>query len=174
MSSLPGVSSSTGGCSNYTSNIHCVWLAVGPVLVPEMDPAMYFALPPPSGRMANPNSSFSHNIKYSHWLGFWLAHRQPTVFATSHFDEPSTERHHLLHELLHRHSACYYLCYTTLQINRQPRLLSPCPVSKGVVPLRHIRQGLRRFARELSYSVDSIACRSGAMLSWSYVMTKCC
>jgi hypothetical protein len=47
-----------------------------------------------------------------------------------------------------------------LQIIRQPRSLSPLPCIEQVAPLRHTRQGLRRFARELSCSVDSTVRRA--------------
>src|SRR3954471_4841806 len=62
------------------------------------------------------------------------------MFATSHFDEPSTERYHLSHGSLHRHPACYYRCYTILQINRQPRPLSTtCVEGSGDSPTQLTR-----------------------------------
>jgi len=50
----------------------------------------------------------------------------------------------------------------------------PHPVSKAWCPFDTTRQGLRRFARELSCSVGSTTRTSGASLSYSCVATQCC
>ncbi|KAF1924627.1 uncharacterized protein M421DRAFT_278242 [Didymella exigua CBS 183.55] len=59
--------------------------------------------------------------------------------------------------------ACYYRCHNTLT-DHQTASSTVAPRVEGVVHLRHTRQGLRRFARELSCSVGSTARTSGASL----------
>ncbi|KAH7108873.1 hypothetical protein B0J11DRAFT_602078 [Dendryphion nanum] len=92
-----------------------------------------------------------YTIYRNRWV-VWSAHRQPTMFATSHFDEPSTERHHLSYESPHRHPACYYRCHTILQINRQPRPLSPPLCRRGGVPSTHSTRSEEIRARALMLS----------------------
>ncbi|KAK7177853.1 hypothetical protein PSPO01_16096 [Paraphaeosphaeria sporulosa] len=61
---------------------------------------------------------------------------------------------------------------TQYSSHRQPRPLSPLSCVERVVPL-DTRQGLEKFARELSYSVDLTARSNGALLSWGCVVTEC-
>ncbi|KAF1973945.1 hypothetical protein BU23DRAFT_127268 [Bimuria novae-zelandiae CBS 107.79] len=115
----------------------------------------------------------SHNTQYTVTNGL---PGQPIVnrqcLRRPALTSPWAERHHLSREPPHRHPACYHRCHTILQVIRQPRPLSPLPCVEGVVPPRHTQQGLRRFARELSCSVDLTARSSGALLSWSCVATE--
>ncbi|KAF1922515.1 uncharacterized protein M421DRAFT_355399 [Didymella exigua CBS 183.55] len=69
--------------------------------------------------------------------------------------------------------ACYHRCHNTLT-DHQTASSTVAPRVEGVVTLRHTRQGLRRFARELSCSVSSTTRTSGASLLLSRVATKCC
>jgi hypothetical protein len=73
------------------------------------------------------------------------------------------ERHHLARESLHRHPAYYYRCQHILT-DHQTASSTVAPHVEGVVPLRHIRQGLRRLAWELSCSVSLTARTNGASL----------
>jgi hypothetical protein len=86
---------------------------------------------------------------------------------------PRAEQHHLPRESPHRHPACYHRCQHILT-DHQTASSTVAPRAEGVVPLRHIRQGLRRFASELSCLVGSTARTNGASLLWSCVTTKCC
>ena len=84
------------------------------------------------------------------------------------------EQHHLSHELPHRHPACYHRCHNISTDHQTASSTVAPPRVEGVVPLRHARQGLRRFTRELSCLVGSTARTSGASLLLSRVTTKCC
>lgn len=71
--------------------------------------------------------------------------------------------------------ACYHRCHKILT-DHQTALstVAPTVASKDWPPFDAARQGLRRFARELSSSVGLTARTSGASLLWSCVTTKCC
>jgi hypothetical protein len=87
---------------------------------------------------------------------------------------PRAEQHHLSREPTRRHSACYYRCHNIPTDHQTASSTVALPSVEGVVPLRHARQGLRRFTRELSCLVGSTARTSGASLLWGCVTTKCC
>ena len=80
---------------------------------------------------------------------------------------PWAERYRLPRESPHRRPACYHRCHNTLTDHQTASSTVVPPSVQGVVPLQHTRQGLRRFAPEISYSVGSTARTSRASLLWA-------